>query len=313
MSRNEAHRATRRTVLGAGLTLGLTRGVRRDVVAQATPGASPPPGAEYARPELLVDVDWVRERRDDPSVLVVGLMPAETFAQGAIPGSVQIDWPDLEVTDASDDSLAAWRATVEERLTGLGLTRERTVVTYDEGTLFAARLWWVLHYLGHERVHVLNGGLPAWVAAGHEVAAGDPSPVAAEGQYVGDPRPEVLAQVPEVEAAIDDGETVIIDARTPDEYAAGHIPGAVNVNYPLNAEPEAPRYWKPASELKRLYGEAGVTPDRPVIPYCSTGVRSAVTWFTLHLMGYDDVALFTGSWAEWSLDPARPVTTGDAP
>jgi thiosulfate/3-mercaptopyruvate sulfurtransferase len=270
-------------------------------------------GGGYARPDLLVDVDWLAEYRDDPDLLVVGLMPADTFAGGSIPGSVQIDWPDLEVTDTSDASLAGWRADVEGQLTALGVTRERTVVAYDEGTLFAARLWWVLHYLGHEQVRVLNGGLPAWTAAGQEVATGEAMPMAAGVAYVGEPRPEVLAQVPEVEAAIGDPGTVLVDARTPDEYAAGHIPGAINVNYPLNAEPDAPRSWKSAADLNRLYGEVGVMPGRRVIPYCSTGVRSAVTFFSLHLTGYDNVALFTGSWAEWSADPGRPVTTGNAP
>ncbi|MDQ3657649.1 MAG: sulfurtransferase [Chloroflexota bacterium] len=311
MNRHHPHRSTRRAVLGTGLALGLGGG--RAVHAQATPGASPVADTGYARPEMLVDAIWLCDQLDDPSVLAVGLMPAGTFADGAIPGSMQIDWPDLEVTDTSDDSLAAWQATVEDHLTRLGLTRDRTVVAYDEGTLFAARLWWVLHYLGHERVHVLNGGLPAWIEAGYEVATGQPALVAADEPYVGAAQPDALAQVPEVEAAIGDADTVIVDARTPDEYAAGHVPGAVNINYPLNAEPDAPKFWKPAGDLKRLYGEAGVTPDRWVIPYCSTGVRSAVTSFTLWLIGYDDVSLFTGSWAEWTLDPERPVTTGDAP
>jgi len=311
MNRHDRYRSTRRTVIGAGLALGL--GGSRAVYAEATPEASPVGDEGYARPEMLVDAAWLHDRLDEPSVLVVGLMPAETFAEGAIPGSVQIDWPDLEVTDTSDASLAAWQATVEGRLTGLGIIRDRTVVAYDEGTLFAARLWWVLHHLGHERAHVLNGGLPAWIGAGYEVATDQPAPVAADEPCAGTTLPDALAQVPEVEAAIGDAGTITVDARTPDEYADGHIPGAVNINFPLNAEPDAPKFWKPASDLKRLYGEAGVTPDRWVIPYCSTGVRSAVTFFSLRLIGYDDVSLFTGSWAEWTLDPDRPVTTGDEP
>jgi len=261
---------------------------------------------------MLVDASRLRDRLDDPSVRVVGLMQAETFAMGAIPGSGQIDWPDLEVTDTSNAPLADWQATVADHLTRLGLSREQMIVVYDEGTLFAARLWWVLHYLGHEQVHVLDGGLPAWIEAGLDTATEHVAPAVAE-PYAGTIQPDALAQVPDVEAAIGDARTVIVDARTPDEYTAGHIPGAVNLNYPLNAEPDTPRFWKPADDLKRLYAEAGITPDRRVIPYCSTGVRSAVTYFTLRLIGYEDVSLFTGSWAEWVLDPERPVTTGAQP
>ncbi len=314
MTRYDNCRSTRRAVLGTGIILGLAS-ARTSVSAQAiaSPEASPDAGTGYARPEMLVDTGWLRDHLDDPMLRVVALMPAETFGQGAIPGSVQIDWPDLEVTDTSDALLAEWQVAIEERLTTLGLTREQRIVVYDEGTLFAARLWWVLHYLGHDGMHVLNGGLPAWTAAGNDVSTDNPTPIASADPYQSTVQPDALAQVLDVEAAIDDPDTMIVDARTPDEYAAGHIPGAVNVNYPLNAEPETPKFWKPAEDLKRLYAEAGVTPERRVIPYCSTGVRSAVTWFTLRLIGFDEVSLFSGSWAEWTLDPERPITTGDAP
>ena len=90
----------------------------------------------------------------------------------------------------------------------------------------------------------------------------------------------------------------------------GHIPGALNVNYPRNARPELPRTWLPVPELESLY--ASVPRDHTVIPYCSSGVRSAVTAFTLRLIGYERVRLFTGSWNEWSADPSRPITTGVA-
>ncbi len=123
----------------------------------------------------------------------------------------------------------------------------------------------------------------------------------------------MLAPLADVEAALGREDVVFVDARTPDEYAAGHLPGAVNVNYPLNAEPEAPRFWKSTEALSALYAAVGVTPDKRIIPYCSTGVRSAVTWFTLRMIGFPDVALFTGSWAEWSAHPELPVTTGPQP
>ncbi len=106
---------------------------------------------------------------------------------------------------------------------------------------------------------------------------------------------------------------VILDARKLEEYAEGHIPGAVNINFPLNAAPEPPKFWKPASELRALYEEAGVTPDKRVIPYCASGVRSAVTAFSLHLIGYEQLALYTGSWLEWGENPDTPKATGDQP
>ena len=274
--------------------------------AQATPVATPAAN-DYAHPEWLVEAGWLVRHREDAGVVVVGLTPAEEFAAGHIPGAAQIDWPALEVIDTSDASLERWRGTVEEQLTALGISRESSVIVYDGGTLFAARLWWILHYLDHPDVRILNGGLPAWEQAGGEVATGAAAPEPAAAPYTGEPQPALLAQVSEVEAALDQPEVTIIDARTPEEYGDGHIPGARNLNFPRNALPEPPRRFKPAAELRAMYANFGADPKEMVIPYCTTGVRSAVTFFSLALIGYEEVALFTGSWAEWSADPARPV------
>jgi thiosulfate/3-mercaptopyruvate sulfurtransferase len=304
---------TRRDVFGrtaalAGLMAG--GGAVRVTGAQAPP-ASPIPGG-YAHPEALVGVDWLSSRARDGELLVA-LMPEEEFEAAHIGASFRIDWPDLEVVDTSDDGIAAWEATVRERIGDLHIAPESSVVVYDNGTLFASRLWWVLRYLGHDDVRILDGGLPAWRAAGHEVETG-PVVMTMEKRppYSGVANPAMLAQRDEVMAALDDPGVVLVDARAPDEYARGHIPGAINVNYPLNATGDPPR-WKTAGALREMYEAAGVTPETMVIPYCSSGVRSAVTAFTLWLIGYPHVALYTGSWNEWSELPDAPKAEGDQP
>ena len=100
---------------------------------------------------------------------------------------------------------------------------------------------------------------------------------------------------------------MLVDARTEEEYAEGHIPGAVLLPFPENAIETEPKVWKSATELRAMYEAIGVTPDKHVIPYCTTGVRSAVTYFTLRLLGFPDARLYTGSWAEWSSHPELPV------
>jgi thiosulfate/3-mercaptopyruvate sulfurtransferase len=304
--------------IGVGTVTGLALGgAPHPSLAQALPSASPTAGGSHARPEMLIDADWVLAHQDDPSVVLVGFMPAEDFAEGHIPGSVQLDWPVLEVIDTSDASIEGWRDQTVQTLSSLGITRDHTVVAYDAGTLFAARLWWVLHYLGHDDTRVLNGGLAAWQQVTGEVIT-DAPPTAlaaslANDSYQVTQQPDVLAQLDAVWASLYDPEVTIIDARTPEEYAEGHIPGAVNINYPRNALADAPKFWKPADELRAMYEAVGVSSEQRVIPYCSTGVRSAVTWFTLRLIGYEDVALYTGSWKEWGDHPETPKTGGDQP
>jgi thiosulfate/3-mercaptopyruvate sulfurtransferase len=299
-------RFTRRGLLRA--TAALAAAPFTGIAAQ-TPAASPVTG--YAHPEALVDADWLAEHLNDPGILVVALMPEKDFEAAHIPGSLRIDWPDLEVVDTSDAGIAAWESTIRERIGDLKIVPESRVVAYDNGTLFAARLWWVLRYLGHGDVRVLDGGLPAWRAAGGDTDTG-PVVMTLEKRppYPGPARPDILAQRDEVMASIGDPGGIFVDARTADEYAKGHIPGAVNVNYPRNAAGDPPR-WKAASELRAMYASAGVAPEMTAIPYCSSGVRSAVTAFTLWLIGYPRVALYTGSWNEWSRLPDAPIATGD--
>jgi thiosulfate/3-mercaptopyruvate sulfurtransferase len=279
--------------------------------AQATPAGDHATG----RAAWLIDAAELAGRHGDPDLRIVALTPADAFADAAIEGATAVDWPALELGSTDEDAVAKWTTRMRALVASLGIDASSDVVIYDEGSLFAARLLWVLTYLGHDATRILDGGLPAWREGG--LAASVPAtatpPAAPASLPTSGERPEALATLAEAEAALGRDEVVFVDARTPEEYATGHIPGAVNVNYPLNAEPDGPAYWKPTDALIDLYGSIGVTPDRRVIPYCSTGVRSAVTWFTLRMIGFPEVALFTGSWAEWSAHPELPVTTGVKP
>lgn len=307
--------STRRRMIQGSFALGAIAaiGAPRGSFAQGTPQASPVAGG-YADPEALIDVASLDARLGDRDLVVVGLMPVEEHETVRVPRSLQIDWPEMEVIDTSDASIGTWNRTLAGLIGDLGIRPEHAVAVYDNGTLFAARLWWVLRYLGHEQVAVLDGGLPAWQAAGLEM---DDGPLMRTKikypPYAATPNADLLAQLNEVVAALDDPDVVILDARTPDEYAEGHIPGAVNVNFPLNAAAEPPKLYKPADELRAMYEGVGVTADKLVIPYCTSGVRSAVAFHSLHLLGYERLALYTGSWQEWSEHPDTPRTEGDQP
>jgi thiosulfate/3-mercaptopyruvate sulfurtransferase len=300
----------RRRFLFAVFAFAMVAGLSLSPVALAQDAATD----GYAHPEWLADTAWLQEHLDDADLAVVALTPEEDFLAGHVPGAAQVDWPTFEIVETTDDSIASWQSEVESLLTGLGIDRDDTVVVYDGGTFISPRLWWILHQLGHEDVRVLNGGLEAWIADDGALETGESQVEPAAEPYAGEPNEEALVQIGEAVDALEQGNATFIDARRfEDEYAVGHIPGAINVPFMANAEPEGPKYFKSADELRSMYEEAGITPDQEIIAYCATGVRSSVTYFALLQLGYDDVSVFTGSFGEWSSDPDRPVTVGEAP
>ena len=125
--------------------------------------------------------------------------------------------------------------------------------------------------------------------------------------------PKIEDYRPEIVAHLDDPGWVLVDARTPEEYERGHIPGAVNINFLRNLSENGLPVWRPADDLRAMYAAAGVTPDKHVVPYCATGARSAVTDFTLRWLGYPSVALYSASWQEWNANPDTPKTQGSTP
>jgi thiosulfate/3-mercaptopyruvate sulfurtransferase len=305
-------RCDRRTILRASSAIGLASAFPFRTLAQAD--ATPNPASDYANPGILIDAASPISMADDSSLRLIALMPEEDFTAQHIPGSVRFDWPDFDLVNTSDQAgIDDWRDQMTRLLTGRGISDTSQVVIYDNDTLFAARPWWVLDYLGHENARLLNGGISAWTQAGGEVASGLESNAAPSSGFEADVNSQALARLPDVVTALDDPDVVILDVRGTDEYVKGHIPGAVNLGYRSNAVDGSPAVWKTQAALVAMYKTVGVTPDKHIIPYCSTGTRSAVTYYTLRLIGFPRVSLFSGSWREWSSVPDLPVATGDQP
>ena len=210
-------------------------------------------------------------------------------------------------------------ATFARTLSGWGIGAGVQVVAYDDSDgAIAARLWWMLRWLGHNAVAVLDGGWAGWQAKGYPARSGEerrpPRP------FTPRPRPELLASVAEVEALRTNSTACLLDARNADRYrgenetidpVAGHIPGAISAPYVENLTAEG--HFRPAAELRaRFAALLGDTPPQRTVVYCGSGVTAAHNLLAMLHAGLGEARLYAGSWSEWITDPSRPVATGPA-
>nr|WP_175800507.1 sulfurtransferase [Burkholderia anthina] len=205
-------------------------------------------------------------------------------------------------------------------LANRGVKQGQQVVAYDaHGGAYAARLWWLLRWLGHDSVAVLDGGLQAWETAGEPLTTDVPHPAAGDFR-TGAPL-ESTVDAAAVLANVTSPTRVVIDARAPDRYrgenetidrVGGHIPGARNRFFKDNLNADG--RFKTGHELRETFTTllAGTEPNR-VILQCGSGVTACHNALALEIAGLHGASLYPGSWSEWSADPSRPVATGPTP
>ncbi len=197
----------------------------------------------------------------------------------------------------------------------LGIDATKQVVVYDDVQgAFAARLWWMLRFMGHEAVAVLEGGWPAWVAAGFPTASGMEHQI--EARFEGTPRLEWLVTLDDVEK-----QELLVDSREPIRYrgeiepidpVAGHIPGAVNYHFGRNVD-QAGKFLEPEAIRGQIEEVLGGTRPQNAVFYCGSGVSACLNLLALKQAGLPDGKLYVGSWSEWCADPNRPITIGATP
>ena len=199
-----------------------------------------------------------------------------------------------------------------------GIDDESLVVLYSTShIMWATRVWWMLHWAGHQNVTLMEGGYPRWVAEGRGLD-NNPTPYPTSDMTVR-PRDGLWASTDEVRAAIGDGRTCTINALSPEVYAGtskqhygrpGHIPGSHNVHYDAILDGHT---FRSADEIKAAFDGTHARTAGRVITYCGGGISATVDAFALKLIGFDNVAVYDGSMSEWAADPTRPLTTGAAP
>jgi thiosulfate/3-mercaptopyruvate sulfurtransferase len=206
------------------------------------------------------------------------------------------------------------------RLGAWGVDDSTQVVAYDAANgSFAARLWWLLRWLGHRKVAVLDGGLAAWRAAGGPLQAGEV--VRPARRFSARPERDAWLDTAAVVRALGTAGHLLIDARAAERYAgavepldpvAGHVPGAVN--HPFTANLGGDGHFLAPPELRRRWlARLGQTPPGAAIAMCGSGVTACHNLLALEAAGLPGARLYAGSWSEWIRDPARPVAVGPAP
>ncbi|MEG3935340.1 MULTISPECIES: sulfurtransferase [unclassified Microcoleus] len=264
---------------------------------------------------LIVSPEWLATNTDNPQVVIIDCrfslgdpeLGQKQYQESHIPGAFYLD---LNRDLASSVGKHGGRhplPNIEEladKLSAIGINSPETlVVAYDDSRLaFAARLWWLLRYMGHSKVALLDGGFSAWKAAGYPVTNTLPDP--REGKFVAHLQPDLAVDIEAVKERKDLPGKVLVDSRESERYEglrepidpiAGHIPGAVN--YPWQGVTDETGKVRSASEQKHRWTELEKAEE--IIVYCGSGVTACVNLLSLEIAGIPDAKLYVGSWSDW--------------
>ncbi len=263
---------------------------------------------------LIIEGNELAPLLGQDGLLVVDLCQQPTYNQYHIPGAVHIEYGQIIAANPPVQGLVPEAADLERLFSATGIGNDTHVVAYDdEGGGKAARLLWTLEIMGHQRMSMLNGGLYAWANDGHPLDAGvvEAMPATFVSHYSAQP----IAEADYILQHLDDGDVVLIDARSRDEYIGrqmmssrgGHIPGAKHWDWQDIMDPLNNQRFKASSELKQALTDRGVTPDKEVITYCQTNHRSSLTYIALKSLGYTQVKSYPGSWSDWGNREETPI------
>jgi thiosulfate/3-mercaptopyruvate sulfurtransferase len=250
--------------------------------------------------DLLVTPDWLEGQLEREDIAIIDVRSADEYAEGHVPNAIHLE---LSQWTHAEDGVPGMLLDAESfaRLVGnAGIGNDTTLIIYDSNWgMPAARVLWSFLRYGHSAVTVLNGGWDAWEEKGLPTSTQTPSPKPVT--YTPQPVDEHLAQRSWLKAQSERSDFVVVDTRTPTEYAQGHLPNSVNWDW-LNAVPVGE--WqavRPQAEILAELAQLGITPDKEVVTYCRSGARAAHTFLVLRHLGFARVRNYDGSWLDWSL------------
>ena len=277
----------------------------------------------YVHPDVLTDTETISKNLNNKSIKIVEVDydPENAYRQGHIQGASLIWWK-RDINDPISRDIVN-KTQFEELMSRNGITSDSEVILYgDFNNWFAAFVFWIFKYYGHEKVKIMNGGRKKWEIEKKPYTKDETQTQGTK--YVAQPPNEGLrAYLFDVKRAVDRKDTVLVDVRSPKEFSGeitappeypmehaqrgGHIPGANNIPW-ASAVNDTDGTFKAVDELKKIYESKGVTSDKDVVCYCRIGERSSHTWFVLkYLLGYPQVRNYDGSWTEWGNMIGNPI------
>ncbi len=239
---------------------------------------------------------------------MIDARPFADYSQGHVPGAVNIDLMQFHWIDTSKEGIRQFNRQARILLSNIGISRNRFVVFYDDVSgPSAARGVWLLLYFLHNKVAMLDGGIEGWKA---KYDTETKTNAFRHAEFKGRPDQKILAGYKSIKSAVKSKKTIILDARSKEEYdgtavraaRAGHIPNAVNIDW---AENVTGIRFKSASDLGKMYSK--IPKDAEVITYCQGGYRAANSFVVLKMLGYEKVRMYLGSWGEWGNRADLPV------